>query len=291
SAPAKLVRRFEGVNEWPTYSPDGTRLSYVSARGTVARAQNRRDTLCILDLKTARTKDFVTDFRQIYNPLWLSRNSGLIVPAQKRSEDIGLYLFDIETGRFTLIVQFRYGDLLHHDVAPDGKTLYYARRDKEKDVTEFVARDLDTGTERLLHTVTPSEWIRTALSPDGTQLAYINRAEDRVIRVIPTSGGEPRDAVRYRHIGNHLVQFTWSADGKYFLVPRIDNPPPPASGWSLWRFRVSDGQGEKILSNCGRATKTTVHPDGQRIAFASPGAGPQNAELWVVEHYLPENGK
>lgn len=290
SAPAKLVRRFEGVNDWPNYSQHGSQLSYVSARGTVARVQNRQDTLCILDLKTGKTRDFVTDFRQIYNPLWLSRNSGMIVAAQKRSEDIGLYRFDIETGRFTLLLEFRYGDLCHHEIAPDGKTLYYTRRNKEKDVNEFVARDLPAGTERLLHRVTPADWIRTALSPDGTQLAYLNRAEDRVIRVIPTSGGEPRDVVRYRHIGNHLVEFTWSADGKFFLVPRIENSSED-SEWSLWRFRVSDGHGERLLSNCGRPTKTTVHPDGRRIAFASPGAKSQNAELWVVEHYLPENGK
>jgi Tol biopolymer transport system component len=143
-----------------------------------------------------------------------------------------------------------------------------------------------------------------SLSPDGKYilinqeteagnsdviLAYLNRTEDRVIRVISTSGGEARDVAHYRHIGNHIVAFAWSADGKYFLVPRNDDPPP--SGWSLWRFRVSDGHGERLLYNCGRAEKTTVHPDGRRIAFASPGAGSQNAELWVMEDYLPSNNE
>ena len=93
----------------------------------------------------------------------------------------------------------------------------------------------------------------------------------------------------YRHVGNHIIQFTWSADGKYFLVPRIDEPPPPASSWSLWRFRVSDGHGEKILANCGRATKITVHPEGRHIAFSSFESS--NAELWVIEDYLPANGQ
>jgi hypothetical protein len=31
----------------------------------------------------------------------------------------------------------------------------------------------------------------------------------------------------------------------------------------------------------------SVHPDGQRFAFSSLGANPEQSQVWVMENFLP----
>ena len=79
--PTKLVRRFEGINDWPNFSRDGRFLAYVSARGTRATIRNRRNTLCILELGTGKTKEFPTEFDQLFGPKWGPDNNAVILVA------------------------------------------------------------------------------------------------------------------------------------------------------------------------------------------------------------------
>jgi len=52
-------------------------------------------------------------------------------------------------------------------------------------------------------------------------------------------------------------------------------------------FTASPGKAERIDLGMYFIRFLTVHPDGQRIAFSSPGQKPPQPQVWVMENFLP----
>jgi hypothetical protein len=91
-------------------------------------------------------------------------------------------------------------------------------------------------------------------------------------------------------------------DGRYILFgtrkrspDHPDEPvrvPAPAGGGErrklyepveLWRIPAEGGEPQKLLA-IDEPRNLSIHPDGQRIAFA---AGEEASEVWVMENFLP----
>jgi len=56
----------------------------------------------------------------------------------------------------------------------------------------------------------------------------------------------------------------------------------------LWRIPVQGGDIEKLNIEMWAFYNLTVHPDGTRLAFSSNGPSRKQAELWMMENFLPE---
>jgi Tol biopolymer transport system component len=103
-----------------------------------------------------------------------------------------------------------------------------------------------------------------------------------VIRIIPVTGGDPRDLLLgvLQNFANHAL----TPDGRTIL---FINRTAVANGEQreLWQVPFAGGEARKLdLGKDLEPRNVQVHPDGRRIAFT---AGSTSREVWVMENFLP----
>jgi Tol biopolymer transport system component len=288
SAPTRAIERFQGSNDEPSYSRDGSRLVYVSARGLVTTVPPRFSVLCIRALDTGEEQELHTDFQRLAGPLFSADGTAVLVAAW--DGDMAIQRVDTATGAFSPVVEAKEGTLLSgHAQSPDGKTLYYAGCDDG--ACWIRSRDLASRTETEIHRG-PREPLSIALSPDGRSLAFVSLPLDaikteRVVRIVPVEGGAPREIFRFTEHGQHFHRVEFSADGSSLLVPR-ELVPPAKPSWTLLRVPVAGGEAEDLGVRMAGIGRVTAHPDGSRIAFASKGLEQETDEVWAIENLLPD---
>ena len=286
--PVKAVKRFEGINDWPWYSPDGKRLAYVSARRSGARMYY--NVLCIRSLETGEEREYPTRFRRLAGPRWSPDGRSVFVAAWEGNNSMSLCRIDVGTGEVSPVVvtgpdqAFR-----EHDVSGDG-SLIYVRFDNKSRASSIIRRDLASGEEKELYHGPPKDDLTAALSPDRRHLALLNRplgqAEaERIVSVMPAAGGEAREISRFTPPNTAWIPLTWSADGGYLLFPRQMSEDAPK--WSLWRVSADGGAPEKLELEMSYIGEISAHPDGKQIAFGGM-AERRPAEVWVMENLLSE---
>ena len=156
--------------------------------------------------------------------------------------------------------------------------------DQDKDFCQIVVRDIESGAETELYRGSRSDVFTISRSPDGKWLAFLDKAKKRTLRIMPATGGEPREIHIFDKEDNRYITHTWTADGKYILMPKFR--PPKADGkWDLWRIPVEDGEPQNFGFEMASIWQLSAHPDGQHIAFSTTTSGP--AEVWVMENFLP----
>jgi Tol biopolymer transport system component len=167
------------------------------------------------------------------------------------------------------------GNLKFFGVGPKGRTLYFVLPgDGEGDERRIVARHAETGDERWIASAPGALRQSLAVSPDGSELAYVGRHPTRSVpelRVVSTSGdGTTRRVYRAdddRSIGPPVA---WTPDGSRLLfalesgerttlasVDAHGDAPPIFVGDRDWGFTGPD---------------LRVHPDGREIAFVAGGS-------------------
>jgi Tol biopolymer transport system component len=279
--PQNAVQRYEGLSSYPSYSPDGKRLAYVCARGPIVFPVGRSDALRVRSLETGKDREVSTEPARIFAPRWFADGRAILVAGQD-DNGTGIYKVDTETGQTKLIVHDAPGISFHyHEASLDGKALFYVRTEREKDVCRILLRDLDSGKEEALYQGRVGENFTLSLSPDGSRLAFFNRNDHRVLRIIPAKGGEPRELLRFEQKGRHIVPMAWTPDGKYILFSKQFNRDE--AKWDLWRMPVDGGEPE-AMGLGKRFSSLSIHPDGNQIAFHVQRLF---NEVWVMENFLP----
>jgi Tol biopolymer transport system component len=277
--PEKAIKRFEGANSWPEYSPDGKHLVYVRAR------TRRSSTLCLRSLETGKEREFSTKFRRLSSPRW-SPDGQFIYLAATDAQGEGIYRVNAQTGEFTPIMEPP-ASLYAHEVSLDGKALICGRQDRQREVSEILRRDLATGDEKQLYAGPFPDRFMISLSPDGRWLAFMDTSKKRALRVMPASGGEPRELLRFEEIRIfNYFPIEWTADGKYILFPRV-HPAKDKPGFALWRIAADGGEPQETGLVMASFMKLSAHPDGQHLAFDSRGFTQTYPAVWVMENFLP----
>ena len=155
---------------------------------------------------------------------------------------------------------------------------------------QVVAGRTETGEDKVIYKTTyPREVIATAISPDGRQVALGIRGRNGTysVRLVPVSGGEPRDVVAGVS-GAFWFGWgiAWSPDGRYiFYAARPPANDPDRHLYSLWRVATAGGEPVNTGISMTDLRDISVNPDGKRVAFS---AGRLNgSENWVMENFLP----
>ena len=274
----KLGLPSQGHNMAPSYSPDGKYLAYLSAsRGSV---------IDIYSQETGRVRELNPKLSGNLFPLWIpsDRRALSVLGGDKEGHRI-IYKVDLQTGEATPVGSVADSSFSFRNPpvwAIDGKRFFYTgglRTDEKRYIYTY---DLETGkNERLPGT--PDDACFIALSPGGKWLAFINEHGRKVLRIIPTAGGEPREVHSYEH-SDHVICPAWSADGGSIYLPKLSDPK--GNFWDLYRISLDGREVEKTDVGLLWIRFLSACPDGRSLAFQASGKSIGQREVWVMENFL-----
>jgi Tol biopolymer transport system component len=265
-----------------SYSPDGQRMAFGSLR-----AGGRKQVLSILTEKTGQIRELNPRLPNMFFFSWIPPNGrDLSVGSYNKEGQNELYRIDGQTGEAALLVRFEKGQGSRGCIwSADGKRFFYTAELKSEGKHYIYTYDLETRkNERLPGS--PDDARTIAVSPDGEWLAVFNGEGRRTIKVMPSSGGEPREIYTSAFESGTWIIPAWSLDGRYIYFPWPRDPQSNIA--DLYRVSRDGGEAERIDLGMLFIRFLSVHPDGQRIAFWSPGEKPGQAEVWVMENFLPK---
>lgn len=284
----------------PDYSPDGEYLAYVSERGP---SGNERSIICIRSLQTGKERELFFEYN-FQDLQWSPNSRFLLAVTWDKKDRTGheiIAKINVETGdstQFFRCEKNRTKQSARIAVwSHDGKTIYYVFEENDKNLYRIFARDLNSGSDMELYRAPDRESIiklSLSCSPDGRWLAFVNESErnERIINIIPASGGEIRESFSFEESGNRATPTEWSSDGKYILFARSFPETDPVvldNKAELWRVSVDNGELQKLNMTMFRFYHLSMHPDGKHLAFSSLGPKWVESELWIMENFLPKN--
>jgi Tol biopolymer transport system component len=298
SAPSLLSEpsRREPVGQ-PVWSPDGTRLTYVSGVGP---GGGGGQFLIIRTIASGEEREIKPGLEDISLPRWSPDGSSLILRGRRirRAAEVGRdYRYDLKSGALQL--------LPHNEVySADGLTqLAYegigAGASPNRTRT-LIVRDVKAGIERTRLQVDSLTGAVSA-SPKGDRIAFIyssgppssTRGSVRPfsLRILPIAeSGEVRillEDTPERRIHNPGALPVWTPDGRHLLVITMSADMRS----TITAVPVAGGEARQLLTGEVRLSaggSLSVHPDGRRIAFTGSIPDPnERAELWVMENLTP----
>jgi len=282
--PEKAIKRFEGVNSWPRYSPDGKYLAYVTSRNRLFESALRPNILCIRSLETGKDQEFSTGFRRLAGLRW-SPDGRFVYVGAWSDRGMGIYRVDRQSGIFVPVVQTEAPVRLHyHEISPDGNIFIYERRDKPDEPFRILSRNLKTGEEKQIFA---GERNMYSISPDGKSLALLNNSDSKILQVIPVSGGVPTELLRFPDRNTNMSIVQWTPDGKYIVFSRAQTEKDKEQ-LALWRIAANGGESQPLNLAMVDFQDLSINPDGQHLVFDSPGFVQRQWSVWVLENFLTQ---
>ena len=284
--PVLASERFLNSNGRGAWSRDGRYFAYYSFRSAES-APSRSATLVIRTVATGEERDIPLHPRvPIHSfaapPRWFPDGRSVLVAALRPQQSgIGYYRVDLTSGDAELLQHTtKWGiPAMQPDLSPDGKTIFYAHDDAE--LTQLIRFDIDSRRETKLRVA--DGLVSLAVSPDGTQLAYLQRGS---IEVMPAAGGEPRTVYRAPGVTADQSTVVWMPAQRdlLFVQSRGGGEKDPHV---LWRVPLNGDRPEEvgIARTGGYPFSPQMHPDGRRIMFESHEGG--DGAIWTLENFLP----
>ena len=177
SQPTIVPKPDVGLMGFPSWSPDGKSLAYLSRRDANSRA-TIMTALLIRSMESGSVRELKTGLPYLNaintSPLWAPDGGFLLVTARDKDGRDGIYRIDSQSGAASPLVHAQATVILRAlGLSPDGRTLFLIRRDqKSDDESVLVARDMASGHERELARRKGGPWGRgTDVSPDGRIIA------------------------------------------------------------------------------------------------------------------------
>lgn len=275
----------------PRFSPDGSRLAYVSNRDG-APAQ-----LYVLSLEGGEPRRLTTVKGGAIEPVWSPDGSRIafsapvtgdrpahaprvVTRASYKSDGVGfvldrptqLFVVDAEAGDARQLTTSD-ASAMNPAWSPDGRTIAFVRmRNGKRDahrsdvwVVDATGSGLRGLTKACAHVMSPT-W-----SPDGRTIAfYAARKEGegrRQLWTVSLSGGDERTVTSE---DDDVASFplarsrppVWTSDGRALVVPTVS-----ATRSSVARVDVATGTSQSVASGDRQITMVTSSPSAERIAF------------------------
>jgi Tol biopolymer transport system component len=239
---------------------------------------------------------------------WAPDGESLFFTAQDVRGRAGFFRLELDSGSLELVRRFDPESGLLFSISPDGRSLYFTRiapdrGEADTRVIEIMARDLESGTDRVIRRLPgqgvqlgASHWSPLAVSPDGGSIAYpeIDPDVGTTIQLLPLDGRPPR-ALHVVALPSVVAEIVgWEPDGEHLLVlvtvEAGESADEDEGSWSvadveLWRIPREGGNAEPIATIRDHRFGARLHPDGRTLAYR---AGRARGEIWAMDG-LAEN--
>lgn len=289
SRPKQLTGQYD--SRGAAWSPDGKYLAYFSIRAAglpslvIRSDQDGQEQ--VISPPVAPWKEALH-----FKPEWFSDSRSLLI-----CHDAGkIGRFFIETSDFRpLLESIQVAGATAYPAAfamdPDGKRVYYATRDQAGSGLLIVRQTFDTGTKTNVVQVGGAV-SGLSLSPDGSQLAFIENAgrgaAERVssLKVVPVSGGSHREIHRQAQLP--MREVVWSRDGRRLFystnVNRFAGGKVIEEGGEIWTIPVEGGEPRRLGIGLQDEYFLSAHPNGSQLLFMDENF---RNELWSIKNLFP----
>ena len=299
-----------GFDTQPTFSPDGRWIAFVSDRSGAENLWVARP-----DGTQPRQVTFGDDDTVLTSPAWSADGQGLFVSRFRPDfNNYELWQYDLAgVGKLLAPIQPSAGaprtawqSTLGPSAAPDGKSLYYARRVggidfDEIDTWNIIRRDLATGKETVVVTGSGGRgadhetFFRPQIAADGHRLAYATRRAGRTeLRLRDLATGEDRliaapldpDQLESSSWQDILPRYAFAPAGDALLLSRAnhierialaDGKSTPVPFTAHMQVAVGPSTRQHIREDNGPVRARLIQapiasPDGKQIAFSTLGS-------------------
>jgi TolB protein len=241
-------------DQHPKWSPDGTRLSFISTR----QGGSQFD-LYVMDANGANVTRVTDHPANDYDPMWMPDGQSLIFSSERDSRS-DLYRVWLNDRRVDRLTNHFVGRAIMPNVSPDGKSVAFAAQTLQRlQFWEFQVHilDLATGTTRAIDNSGGACW--PSWSPDGQWLANVLLArEPSTIQIRRRDGSQARELVADPKRWHYYPD--WSKDGKTIAL----SVSPQHHEGEDWDLAVIPADGSRPLQ------KLTTGPGNDRLPDWKP---------------------
>jgi len=276
---------YVGVNEFPSWSPDGKAIAYVALKNATTKS-SRMSMVMIRSMDTGTVRELMPELSYLFapdknRPVWAPNGAFVLVGGGDADGRRGIYRVDAVTGKTTALVVSSREDfnVSAHALSANGRTLYMKKRSDDAREQVIVARDLSSGTEREI--ARRERFGDVVLSGDGMWLATVafegtSRAS---LLLMPAAGGDVRELLRVSDPETLGAFVAWLPDSNSLLFRKFTKGVPRRE---VWRTSI-DGERAREVLNGILGPNPSIHPDGRQFAYAE---GNPSLEIWALENFL-----
>ncbi|MFO1311669.1 MAG: winged helix-turn-helix domain-containing protein [Burkholderiales bacterium] len=197
---ATLTRQLAGAEPFssgvelevlPRFSPDGSHVAFAAAMGTTAQ-------IVVREVRSANRIAIGEPGQVSSGPVYFPDGHRIAFFRQASESDCGIDAIDLRTRKRERLAGCARAPGARFDLSPDGRTLVYSGTVRAQFPAGLVARDLVSGSERVLTSPAPDQGsdVSPRFSPDGRTVAFLRGTPSsrEVWTVALAEGAEPRNA-------------------------------------------------------------------------------------------------
>lgn len=261
-------------NFYPTFSPDGTQLAYISNKEADYFAQS---SIYLYNLRTKQEKKLVDGVRS--NLSWSPDGKAIYYTKTTRrnkfwSDLHDIYMYDLEQDEETRLT---YGLRANApSVSPDGKNIAYVAG-KDGTLNLFVM-DSEGNNRRQLTAFSNGEQVyNPKWSPDGSRVVFDYSIKDgRDIAIISREGGEVEFLIEGESDDRNPV---FTGDGNRLLLAS-----DRTGVFNIYEHNMMTGETRQVTNVLGGAFMPTVTSEGA-LAFATYTS--KGYKIALIDGYRP----
>ena len=265
-----LVTDFPGSQTEPTLSPDGTMIAWISDLSGTPQ-------IWVKNLQAGDPIQITDGPYAASSPTWTPDNS-YIVYARKGPDGRGIFrVGSLGTPEPQRIIQWgldpSFSLKSNAFVFSTGYDIYKSSGDG-KEYRKIDAVPIGGGFASR----------SAALSPDGTQVAFIHADEGPLgnLWVAPVEGGEAHQLTSFTLEDGFVVDSpAWTPDGRNIVY----SVGGRGGGSRLWQIAVDSGEAEPLTAGAGNPDQPIVSADGQRLVYTD------TRPTWRITRVSLEDGK